>query len=175
MLGRAGRRVSEPASCNRPRMLNSLAISTHPTTHVCLGRCLHRGPKNLIGGTEFDQAPWAASVLDRHETGELRYARRLLHVVRHDDDGVRVRDLSNELFDLEGRNWVQRRARLVHQQQRRIDRDGTSDAEPLLLTAGEADGRLVETVLDFVPQLGAAQGALGDVGKLPGSCRYGAG
>src|SRR6185437_16627484 len=37
------------------------------------------------------------------------------------------------------------------------ERDGTRDAEPLLLSAGESQRRLVETILDLVPERGCAQ------------------
>ena len=57
---------------------------------------------------------------------------------------------------------VERRAGLVHQQHLRLDGGRASDAEALLLAAGEAGARLVEPVLDLVPEVGAAQGLLDD-------------
>src|ERR1700686_49494 len=132
--GRAGRPRPGSASCNRPRMLNSLAISPHPTTHVCLGRRLSRRPKNLIRRTEFNQSPRFACVLDGHEAGELRYASRLLHVVGHDDHRVLIGNLADELFDLEGCDGVERRARLIHEEEGGIHGDSPRDAQPLLLT-----------------------------------------
>ena len=40
---------------------------------------------------------------------------------------------------------------------------GAGDAQTLLLAAGQADARVVETVLDLVPQVGAAQGPLDQI------------
>src|ERR1019366_10155384 len=51
-----------------------------------------------------------------------------------------------------GRDGVEGRAGLVHEQRLRLDGQGGGDAEPLLLPTRESHGRLVETVLDRVPQ-----------------------
>ena len=63
----------------------------------------------------------------------------------------------------DGGDRVERRARLVHQDDVGLGGDGAGDAEPLLLTAGEAVRRLLELVLDLVPQRGAAQRLLDQV------------
>ena len=62
-----------------------------------------------------------------------------------------------------GGDRVERRARLVHQDHVGLGGDGAGDAEPLLLAAGEAVGRLLELVLDLVPECGAAQRLLDEV------------
>ena len=41
---------------------------------------------------------------------------------------------------------------LVHQQHFRVGRQGPGDAQPLLLAAGQVQGRDVQPVLDLVPQ-----------------------
>ena len=43
------------------------------------------------------------------------------------------------------------------------DGDGAGDAQPLLLPAGKREARLLELVLDLVPQRGAAQAALDEL------------
>ena len=50
-----------------------------------------------------------------------------------------------------------RDGRFVHEQHFRVGGQRTSDAQPLLLPAGEFQGRLVEAVLDFVPKRGFSQ------------------
>ena len=52
---------------------------------------------------------------------------------------------------------VQRRARLVHQDDVGLDGDGARDAQALLLAAGERVAALLELVLHLVPQRGLAQ------------------
>ena len=47
---------------------------------------------------------------------------------------------------------IERRGRLVHQQHVGIGRQRPGDAQPLLLPAGQLQRRLVQPVLDFVPQ-----------------------
>ena len=51
-----------------------------------------------------------------------------------------------------------------------LDGDGPGDAEALLLAAGQAHGRLLEPVLDLVPQRGPAQGPLDDVVEVALRC-----
>ena len=56
-----------------------------------------------------------------------------------------------------GRDRVERRGRLVEQQHVGLDRDRAGDAEALLLAAGEAEGAVLEPVLDLVPERRSAQ------------------
>ena len=90
-------------------------------------------------------------------------ARRLLHVVGHDDDRVVALQLGHEIFDPTGRDRVQRRARLVHQDDVRLDRERAGDAEPLLLAAGERERALLQLVLHLVPERGLGQRVLDDL------------
>ncbi len=66
----------------------------------------------------------------------IRHALRLLQVVGHDGDRVFLLELQHQLFDAAAGDRIERRARLVHQQQLRLDRDRARDAQTLLLTAG---------------------------------------
>src|ERR1044071_5800083 len=62
-----------------------------------------------------------------HEGCEIRYARSLLHVVRHDCDRVVVLKFIHQFFDLGGRDRIKRRARLVKQDHLGLHGDGTGN------------------------------------------------
>src|ERR1700731_3629831 len=57
-------------------------ISAEPTGDVVFRQLLLRVGKNQSRRADFDQ------VAEMEIRGALRYPRRLLHIVRHDDDGV---------------------------------------------------------------------------------------
>ena len=63
----------------------------------------------------------------------------------------------------DGRDRVERRARLVHQDHVGLDREAARDAQPLLLAAGERERRLLQLVLHLVPERGVRERALDDV------------
>ena len=94
-------------------------------------RCSRGLVKISLGLAIFDQ------LAEVEEGGALRHARRLLHVVGDDDDRVAAAQLVDQLLDLGGGDRIERRARLVHQDHFRIDRDRAGDAQPLLLAAGQ--------------------------------------
>ena len=113
-------------------------------------RLSSRVGEDLVGRALLDQ------LAEVEEGGALRDARRLLHRVGDDDDAcssARSSSISSSI--LRGGDRVERRARLVHQDHFRADGDGARDAQALLLAAGEAGARLVQAVLDLVPQAGA--------------------
>src|SRR5690349_2155245 len=86
-----------------------------------------------VGGVAFlDQVPKV------EERRTLANARRLLHRVRDDDDRVILAQLVDQLLDDRGRDRIERRARLVHQDHLRTYRDGARDAQALLLAARQA-------------------------------------
>ena len=87
---------------------------------------------------------------------------RLLHVVGHDDDGEVSLELEEQLLDPLGALGVERCGGLVQQDHVGRGRDGPSDAEPLLLTAGERHRACLEPVLHLVPQSRLAQSLLHD-------------
>ena len=63
---------------------------------------------------------------------------------------------------------IEGRTRLVHEDDLRADGDRPGDAQPLVLAAGEPQGRLVQPVLDLVPEGRAAEALLhGLVEHLP--------
>ncbi len=80
--------------------------------------------------------------------------------MRDDHDGATALELEDQVLDLGGGDGIERRAGLVEQQHFGIHRQRARDAQALLLAAGEAVGGLVQLILDFVPQGGAAQALL---------------
>ena len=105
--------------------------------------------------------------LDREEGGHVGDARRLLHVVRDDHDRVVALQLVHQVLDPGRRDRVERRCGLVHQDHVRLDREAAGDAEPLLLAAGEAQSRLLQPVLDLVPERRLVQRPLDPLVEAP--------
>src|SRR3954470_23450659 len=154
-------RSRPPSACTsslRSSSWNSCRDSGTPTDlpelpgDVFLRPAVTRIREDLLGLVELDQ------VAAQHERGLLRDARRLLHVVRDDDDRVALLELGDELLDAQRGDRVKRRARLVHKDHLGLDGDRARDAEALLLAAREPDARLVQAVLDLAPEARAAQG-----------------
>ena len=103
---------------------------------------------------------YSTSLPEPEERGAIRDARRLLHVVRDDDDRIRALQLVDQLLDALRGDRVERRRRLVHQQDLRLDRQRAGDAQPLLLAARERQRRLVQPILDLVPDRGRLEALL---------------
>src|SRR6266850_3883817 len=82
-----------------------------PSGDVVLGLLLLRLDEQLVGDAELDQ------LAEVHVGGEVRDARRLLHVVRHDEDGDALLQVVDQLLDRGGGDGVERRSRLIEQQQ----------------------------------------------------------
>ena len=75
-----------------------------------------------------------ATAGDAEEGGHVRDPRRLLHVVRDDHDRVLLLQLVHQVLDPGGRDQVEGRRRLVHENHLWLDRETAGDAQPLLLT-----------------------------------------
>ena len=104
--------------------------------------------------------------LGGEERGAVGRARGLLHVVGDDHDRELALELLHEVLDARGGDRVERRARLVHEHDVGLDRDRARDAQALLLAAGQREAAVLELVLHLVPQRGARQRVLDDVGHL---------
>src|SRR3989441_2422003 len=100
-----------------------------PSGDVILRLLLLRLDEQLVGDAVLDQ------LAEVHVGGEVRDARRLLHVVRHDQDGDALLEIVDQLLDQGGGDRVERRRRLVEQQQFRIRGKRSRDAQALLLPA----------------------------------------
>ena len=91
--------------------------------------------EDLVGPVALDQ------LAEPEEGRHVGDARRLLHVVRDDDDRVAALELVDQLLDALRRDRVERRRRFVHQQDLGLDGQRARDAQPLLLAAGERQRR----------------------------------
>src|SRR3954447_22514576 len=134
-------RINSCRSLSNALMVCSEAISfslAEPASDVVLGASIARRGENLVGLAELDQ------FAQIHEGGLVGDARGLLHVVRDDGDGVVLRQFRDTFLDLGGGNRIERRPRLEQQDPLGAHRDGPGDAQPLLLTAGQAEPRGVE-------------------------------
>ena len=87
----------------------------------------------------------------------MRHARRLLHVVGDDRDGVVAGQFVDQFLDLGGRDRIESGRRLVEQDHFRADRHGAGDAQALLLAARQAEAAGVQLVLHLGPQRGPLQ------------------
>ena len=105
--------------------------------------------EDVGGGALLDQIP------QMEERRLLADAGRLLHRVRHNHDREILTQLVDQLLDHRRSDRVERRARLVHQQNFRPGRNGACNAQALLLTAGKARAGFVEPILDLIEQTGA--------------------
>ena len=110
--------------------------------------------KILFGPAALDQ------LAEPEERRDVRDARRLLHVVRHDDDRVPRLQLVDQLLDALRGDRIERRRRLVHQEDLGLDRQRPGDAQPLLLAARERQRRGVQPVADLVPERRRLQAGL---------------
>uniref|UniRef100_E6PZA5 Uncharacterized protein n=1 Tax=mine drainage metagenome TaxID=410659 RepID=E6PZA5_9ZZZZ len=131
--------------------------STEAPGDVVLSTLVAWISKDFVRGIELDHATV------EEEPSLLCDTCGLLHVVGDNDDGVLGFELKDEVFDLGGRNRIERGGWLVHKQHLGIDGKCAGDAHALLLTAGKAGtGFLLEFVFDFIPESGVAQRALYD-------------
>src|SRR5450759_4065922 len=96
------------------------------------------------------------------ERSAVRDARGLLQIVRDDDDRELALQLIDELLDFLCRDRVERRGRLVEEEDLRVVGQRTCDAEPLLLAARERKGAVAKAVLHFIPQCGTTKRRLDD-------------
>ena len=80
------------------------ASLSKPACDVVFRPLVRWGGEYLFRLVELDQ------FAHEKECGELRHARRLLHVVGHDHDSVAFFQLEDQLFDLAGGNGIEGRA-----------------------------------------------------------------
>src|SRR5215469_288858 len=125
--------LSLRSSSSYPRAICVEAIgqphsSTKPSSNVVFSMFLLGSGKDAFGFVELDQ------LTKVHERGVIRAARRLLHVVSDDRDAIIGFQLVNQFFNALCRDRVQRRSRLVEQQNFRPNRYSACNAKPLLLS-----------------------------------------
>ena len=83
--------------------------------------------------------------------------------MRHDDDRVVLLELLDEVFDREGRDRVEGRTGLVHEDDLGLHGDSAGDAQSLLLATREAVAGPIQAVLDLVPEVGALERLLDEL------------
>src|SRR5215472_8478746 len=125
--------------------------SSEPSGDVSLCARIAGGGEQLRRRAEFDK------LADQQECGEIADTGRLLHVVSYRNDGARLLQLHEQLFDFCRADRIECGAGLVEQENFRVDSQSARDAQPLLLPAGELISGLVKVVLHFIPEGGAAQ------------------
>src|SRR5215210_3551533 len=116
--------------------------------------------EHLLRIIELPEPARVAHVLDIEKARVVRDAGGLLHVVRHDDDGVVLLQLVHGVLDLLGRDGVEGARRLVHEDHLGLHGERPGDAQALLLAAGEPEPARLQPVLDLLPEGGLPQGAL---------------
>src|SRR6516162_1652341 len=129
-------------------------LLSEPAGDVVLGELLTRAREHAPRVVVLDQAAL------HEERGAIRDAGGLLHVVRHDHDGIAAFELQHQLLDAGRGGGVQRRCGLVHEQHLGLDGEAARDAQPLLLPARELECGALEPILHLVPQCGASQTGL---------------
>src|SRR5687767_1976555 len=159
-------------SSTSPPMASSVCFSASSSSWKCRCMMSSRLPepagdvvlRALVAGIGEELARDAGldQLSEQHEASVVRHPRRLLHVVRDDHDRVAVLQLEHQLLDPGGGDRVERRARLVHEQDVRLHGDCPRDAQPLLLPAGKTQRALRQPIRHLVPQGGAPQAALDD-------------
>src|SRR5436189_517203 len=91
------------------------------------------------------------------ESGVIRYAASLLHVVCDRYDRITGLEFVDQFLNLGRRDRIKCRTRLIHQNHFRLYGESARDAEPLLLSARKARSRLVQIILHLVPQSSHAE------------------
>src|ERR1700690_1281822 len=113
--------------------LSPSVASAEPAGHVVLCDALLGCREELLCRAHLHQVPGAVRI-HPEERRRLGDPRRLLHVVGDDHDREGGRELLDQLLDPLGRDGVQRRAGLVHEDDLWVDGHGARDAQPLLLS-----------------------------------------
>src|SRR6266496_3359339 len=142
---------SSTTSMVRITTIPPICVSAKPSTDIVFCLLLLWMCKDLGGRCKFDQ------FAGKEKTRKLGDTCCLLHVVRHDNNRVIILQLCHQFLNLQRCNGIERRCRLIHQQDLGLDCDGTSNTEALLLSTRETLCRSVETIFDFLPECGSTQ------------------
>src|SRR5690606_24413197 len=113
-------RLSEPAR----NVIGRLALARTAEELVSLLELDQFAPTRILAGRIVHGPP------DAEERRVIRYTLRLLHIVGYDDDRILFLQLAHQLFDTLRRDGIERRTRLVHEDDLRLDGDRARDAQP---------------------------------------------
>ena len=108
----------------------SACALSEPARDVIFRFSLRRILEDDIGLIMLDQ------LAQQEETSGIGHARRLLHIVRDDDDGALIFQTHQQIFDLRRGNRIERGTGFIEQKHFRVHRQRAGDAKPLLLASG---------------------------------------
>lgn len=128
-------------------------MSSETSGYIVLCRFLLRVRKDLLRVAKLHHLPHIEKRRLITDTCSL------LHIVRHNHNGIPFFQLVYQLFHLCRRNRVERRSRFVHQQHRRRYSHCACDTKTLLLSAGQGKSRFFQFVLHFIPKRGDPSGS----------------
>src|SRR6187401_349268 len=131
--------------------------SAEATRDVVFGELVSRIREDAIGLAHFDE------ITEVEVRRALRHARGLLHRVRDDHDRVALAQFLHEIFDSRGRDRIERRARLVHEDHFGVHGDRARDAQALLLATRQRRSRGLQPVLHLFPESCALQRTVNDL------------
>ncbi|CAN3975603.1 sporulation transcription factor Spo0A, partial [Dysosmobacter welbionis] len=158
------------SSCSPNLFLTLRPSLAEPAGDVVFCALVRGGGEQCLRPAELHQIPQQEKRRVVGDTGGL------LHIVGHHDDSILAFQFHCKVFDLGGGDGVQGAGGLIHQQDLRLHCQGTGNAQPLLLAAGEAQGTLLQPVLHLVPDGGGAERVLHDLVQLgPGADAVGPG
>src|SRR5438105_5316961 len=133
------------------RAFGRFAASPKSTRDVIFGEPVAGVGKHSVGLTHFDELTHV------EVSGALRNARCLLHGMSDDHDRIAFPQYFDEIFDAGCGDGIERRARLVHENDFGLNGNRARNTQALLLTTRQAGARTVEPVFHFVPQSSALQ------------------
>ena len=87
----------------------------HLPSQICLSQFLFWAGKQFLCRAELDQ------FAQPEQAAKIRDAPGLLHVVRHDNDGIFLLKFGDQVFDVAGCDRVERRGGFVEQDHFRLD------------------------------------------------------
>lgn len=122
-----------------------------PARDVSLGSRVHWISEHLVVGTVLNEVPYSVFFY-HHHSRVVGDSSCLLQVVGDDDYRYLGAKVSEKVFYRLGRYWVESRCWFIHEDDIRVYRQCASDAQPLLLTAGDAQSAVVKPILNLVPQ-----------------------
>ncbi|CAN4005523.1 selenium-dependent molybdenum cofactor biosynthesis protein YqeB, partial [Dysosmobacter welbionis] len=126
------------SSCSPNLFLTLRPSLAEPAGDVVFCALVRGGGEQCLRPAELHQIPQQEKRRVVGDTGGL------LHIVGHHDDSILAFQFHCKVFDLGGGDGVQGAGGLIHQQDLRLHCQGTGNAQPLLLAAGEAQGTLLQ-------------------------------
>src|SRR5713101_3206255 len=104
----------------RVRVVATTVVLPEAAGNVILGPAVFRAIEDVVGRAELDHLA-GPLLVHQHEGGEVGGTARLLHVVRHDHDRIPLFQFLHEFLDAQRGDRVERRGRLVHEDDFRLD------------------------------------------------------